>query len=496
MTKNILIVYVNMPMEPLVPLGVSIISTALSNAGFNTKVFDTTLYVDGEANNQDERVLSGQVKAANFEEVGLVHNEANMFTEFRKLVEEFKPALIGFSNVELTYNLTLELAESIKDLEIPTVMGGVFATFSPEFILKGSQLIDMVCVGEGELAIVELATRICNGEDPVGVQNIWHQRGKELIRPPRGGELLDIENMLLPKFEYFAPERIYRPMSGNMYRMVPVEISRGCPYKCTYCSAPSFANEFKEYGKWLRYKSIDRIISEIEYYIEEYDVEYFYFISETFLAMSKKMRAEFYEKYSKIKKPFWFNTRPETIKSDDIQALEEIGCHRISIGLETGNSEFRERMLQRKYSNENAIQAAQMIIDSKIELSVNNMIGFPDETRKMIFETIEVNRQFTADSHTVSVFQPFRGTGLFNYSVEKGYFDGADVCPDSFSESCLKMPSMTQQDIEGLYRTFNLYRTLDKKYWPDIQRAELNDEEGSRLFRELIAVSNSYSSAA
>lgn len=492
MSKNILLVYVNMPMEPLVPLGLSLIATALTEGGFNTKIFDTTLYVDGDGNNQDERVLSGQVKAANFEEVGLVKKEGDMFEDFRKYVEEFKPQMIGFSSVELTYKLTLELCETIKDLNIPTVIGGSFATFSPDFILKDTTLIDMVCVGEGEICVVELARRICAGEDPVGVQNIWHRNGFELIRPPSGGDLVDIETSIMPVFEYFVPERIYRPMSGNMYRMVPIEISRGCPYKCTYCSAPSYQEEFKDLGKWLRYKSIDRMIAEMEYYIEHYNVEYFYFISETFLAMSKKMREEFYEKYSKIKVPFWFNTRPETIKQADIQALEEVGCHRISIGLETGNAAFRERMLKRKYSNEAAITAAQMIIDSKIELSVNNMIGFPDETRDMVFETIEVNRQFTADSHTVSVFQPFRGTGLFKYSVENGYFDGKDVCPDSFSESCLNMPSMARGDIEGLYRTFNLYRTLDKSYWPEIKRAEKFDADGDKLFMELTALSNSY----
>jgi radical SAM superfamily enzyme YgiQ (UPF0313 family) len=495
-TGRVLIVYVNMPMEPLVPLGVGVIATALTNAGFETKVFDTTLYQDNAGNNQDERVLSGQVKAANFQSVGLVEKGSDMHADFRKLVEEFKPQMIGYSCVELTYLQTLGLAESIRDLNIPTVLGGVFATFSPEFILKDNPLIDMVCVGEGEIAVVELAKKVCAGEDPYGTQNIWVQKNGEAFAPPPGGELLDIETMLLPRYDYFEPERIYRPMSGNMYRMVPVEISRGCPYKCTYCSAPAFQEEFKDFGKWLRFKSIDRIISEIRYYIDEYDVEYFYFISETFLAMPKKMRDEFYEKYKDIKLPFWFNTRPETIRKDDIQALEEIGCHRISIGLETGNESFRERMLSRKYTNERAVNAAQTIIDSNIELSVNNMIGFPDETREMVFETIEVNRQFTADSHTVSVFQPFRGTGLFDYSVEKGYWDGTKVCPDSFSESCLNMPSMSSQEIEGLYRTFNLYRTLDKKYWPDIKRAEQFDETGTRLFQELVDLSNSYSLVA
>jgi len=47
-------------------------------------------------------------------------------------------------------------------------------------------------------------------------------------------------------------------------------------------------------------------------YIKMYNIEYFYFVSETFLAISDIGFREFCEQYSKIAVPFWFNTRPET----------------------------------------------------------------------------------------------------------------------------------------------------------------------------------------
>ena len=113
--------------------------------------------------------------------------------------------------------------------------------------------------------------------------------------------MLDVNLLSVPRFDIFAPERMFRAMAGKIYRMLPIEFSRGCPYQCTYCSAPVYAKRFRDTGRWLRFKSIDQIINEIDFYANEYNVEYFYFISETFLAMPKAHKQEFYRRYEKYK---------------------------------------------------------------------------------------------------------------------------------------------------------------------------------------------------
>lgn len=484
MKIKVLLVYANTPMEPLLPLGVASIATALMDAGHEVRLFDTTLYAARQGNSQKERAYSGQVKPADYGSVGVFEKQTDIFSDFEMAVAEFKPQLIGVSCVETTYQLACQLLERVREQPIPVIMGGIFATFSTRLVLE-NPLFDFACSGEGEASVVTLANALGAGEDGCGITNIWTRQEDRIVPPPTGGTLLDMDSLAIPRFDVFEPGRIYRPMSGRMYRMIPLEFSRGCPYKCTYCSAPSLDKQFSDQGRWLRHKSIDRIMQEVEHYARNYNVEYFYFISETFLAMPKRKREEFYERYSEFKIPFWFNTRPETVHEEDIRKLENIGCHRISIGLETGNAGFREKMLNRHYTNEAAVQAAQIIIDSKIELSVNNMIGFPDETREMVFETIELNRSFSADSHSVSVFQPFRGTQLHEYAVRMGYYPPDSLCGSSFSETMLDMPSLSRDGIRGLYRTFNLYRALDKTLWPEIKVAEQFDEKGNAAFERL-----------
>jgi radical SAM superfamily enzyme YgiQ (UPF0313 family) len=208
-------------------------------------------------------------------------------------------------------------------------------------------------------------------------------------------------------------------------------------------------------------------------------------VSETFLAMPRKRFAEFVEGYRDIMLPFWFNTRPETITEENVRTLEEINCHRMSIGVESGNEEYRRTMLKRPVSNMKTIRACQIVAGSKIQLSVNNIIGFPDETREMMFDTININREFNASSHGAYIFQPYRGTWLHEYCVKKGYIAPDRLAVDLNLESALTQPHITKEEIKGLHRTFPLYVKFPKSEWPLIQRAETRDAEGNRIFDEL-----------
>jgi radical SAM superfamily enzyme YgiQ (UPF0313 family) len=472
-------------------LGLSSIYSALRNIGVNVKIFDTTPYLANSNNeSQAPRVCSLQVKPADYSAVGFRGISCEPKDDFVNIVNSFKPNLIGLSCVELTYNYGLKLLASVKYLNIATIVGGCFATFAADYIMQ-NDLIDMVCIGEGENIIVDLVRKMANNDLISDIAGLWVKSKNErrIIESPPN-HLLDVNSLPMPNYEGFDPVRIYRSMAGKIYRMIPIEISRGCPYKCTYCSAPMYRKKFEPIGKWLRYKTVDRIMAEIEYLVKEYNAEYIYFISETFLALSNSEKQDFYKRYIKYKIPFWFNTRPETVNEYDIQHLQEIGCHRISLGIESGNEEFRRKILGRNYSNKTVVEAVKIIKNTTIQLSVNNMIGFPDETRDLIFDTIELNRQFRADSHSVSIFQPFKGTELFNVCVNKGYWNPAKICDDSFETASLDMPSLTKEEVQGLYRTFNLYINLDKKYWSQIKEAEISDSHGDRMFAEFCKLIN------
>ena len=120
-----------------------------------------------------------------------------------------------------------------------------------------------------------------------------------------------------------------------------------------------------------------------------------------------------------------------------------------------------------------------LLAKSGLVFSVNNIIGFPDETRELIFETIEFNRQLQGyDSLTVSIFTPYHGTRLREEAVQKGYLDSSVITSHTTSSSLLDMPQLSKEDIDGLVKTFTMYVGFPQKWWSHIERAEKPTPEG------------------
>ena len=165
--------------------------------------------------------------------------------------------------------------------------------------------------------------------------------------------------------------------------------------------------------------------------------------------------------------------------------LKLVNCHRMSFGLECGNEEFRSKILLRHMKNSQLIHKFEIIAEAGIPFSINNIIGFPYETRELIFETIDLNRHIPAyDALTASVFVPYHGTVLREVCIKEGYID-KDLIVCDMHHSMLKMPQLSVMELDGLLKTFPLYVHFEKSLWKDIKRAEINDTIGRKLFQEL-----------
>ncbi len=478
-------VYVNSMMDNLIPLNISYLTACFRKEGIDIKLFDTTFYKTADKSSDQARAEMLQTKTFNLSKSKIHYKISNIFDDFRKLVSEYRPHLIGFSVVESTYYLAEKLLNSIADIrkECKIIFGGVFAIFEYKRIIA-HPLVDMVCYGEGEKTITEVCKTILRKESLRNVDNLILKENGNIFYNKKSS-LMNLNELPYLNFSLFEKERFYKPVGGKVLRMVPVEFARGCPYRCTYCASPALAETFKEYGKWYRQKDVKRAIDEIEFYLRRYNVEYFYFISESFLNMAEKEFNRFIDYYKSIKVPFWFNTRIETISADRLKKLENVNCNRISIGLESGSEDLRRRLLKRNYVNDYFVEKFKIFNDYNISVSVNNIIGFPDEKREQIFETISLNRRIKAESFGAYIFQPYHGTSLRDYCVKKGYISEDYLSGDAHLGSGLDMPNITKEEISGLQRTFSLYVKLPKKQYPEIKIAEKFNKKGNDKFREL-----------
>lgn len=482
---KVLFVYPNTEMATLVPLNLSLLSACLKKADIEVQLFDTTYYKWEDINFEQKKVELLQLRPFSYEEKGVHYKETDMNDDLREMVKEYKPDLIGITLVEDTWDLGKSLLAAINDCQIPVIAGGVFVTFSPEEVIDNPN-IDMICIGEGEEALVELCEKMSRGEDYSSVRNIWLKKGGQIIKNPMR-TLTNIDEIPFIDYDIFDKKRLFRPMQGKIYTMIHVEIDRGCPYDCTYCEAPHLRRLFKEKGcgVYYRRKNVDRVMEEIKLLVQKYNPDYINFNAESFLARPMVELKEFSEKYREIRLPFWCQTRPETVTEEKIELLKDMGCQNMQLGIEHGNEKFREQILNRHYSNKTMFKAFMIIEKYSIAYTVNNIIGFPDETRELIFDTISVNREINPATMNVYLFTPYRGTRLYEYCLKKGYLEPGDKVHQLLDGAHLKMTSISYQELKGLQRTFPLYAKMPEDMFDQIKLAEQFTSEGNKMFDNL-----------
>lgn len=483
---KVLLVYPNLQMVNLLPSNIAILSACLKQAGIDVRLFDTTLYRTSEKSVDDVRVEHLQLRPFKLIEKGVDYKEKDIFEDFQSVINEYSPDVIAVSATDDTYDLGIALVSKLKNNKSHVIFGGVYPTFSPENVINNHN-VNSICIGEGEEALVELCKKMQTGGDISNIKNLWVKLDGKIYKN-QIRELVDLDSIPYEDFSIFEEKRFFRPMQGKIYRMIPSSIDRGCPFACTFCAAPLKRKLYKDagYGHYSRVKTVARVMDELKIHIQKYRADYIFFNSETFFARGEEDITVFAKEYStKIGLPFWCQTRIETITENRIKILEDMNCDRISIGVEHGNEEFRKKMLKKYFTNQQVIDAFRILEKSSIPVTVNNIIGFPDETRELVFDTIRLNRNIKADSISVFFFVPYSGTPLRQYCVDKGYIDQNVKSDSPMISSVLNMPSFPPDQIKGLVRTFPLYVKMPESYFNKIRIAEKLNKEGDSAFAEL-----------
>ena len=488
---KVLIVYPNLPLMLVPAIAVGLFNRILKSNGYQVSLFDTTTYIDEASSSPQNRAKFLQTRPFSDEDDLGISIKRDLLGDFNRTVSELKPDLMIFSVVEDVFPKTVSMLESVKELNIPHLLGGVFPTASPEVCFESS-VVNMVGVGEGEETIVKVAESLRLNQPVQEVPGVW-VRGKEgeIHRSPPPS-LVDITDFI-PDFSLLDEKRFYRPMGGSIFKTIPLETYRGCPFQCTYCNSPMQVNLAREnkIGNYLRRKPMNLLRDEIAGLVDQLQPEFFFIVDDTFLARPKEEVFEFCDMYEEFKIPFFFNARPETCLPKTLKRLKEIGAYRISCALECGNEDFRTKVLKRNGTNVQVTQWFNNLAESKIPHTKNLLIGFPGETRDMVMETVELVKLIGGyDSLTVSIFTPYHGTELREVALKNNWLDPNRHTPSITVSSILKMPPpyLSEEDISGLIRVIPLYCYFPKSEWKEIRRAEKDDEQGNEILEHYSSI--------
>ena len=378
------------------------------------------------------------------------------FDSIERKVRKASPDLIGMSLTTRQWLPGRALACRLRDrVDVPIIAGGLHPSFSPEDVLDCPGL-DYVCLGEGEVAMLELLRALESGKPVAGIPNIWskgHPRPK--LRPPF--EPID-------SLPFMA-----RDMLDEYEGVIHMATQRGCPFPCTYCAAGMIAKLYGDSGEYGRRRSVANVLEELSFIRDTGKLYYVIFLDDTFTIYRRWVK-EFCDEYGKnFKVPFSLHARVETVTEEMINSLAAAGCHQITYGVESGSERIRRKVMKRGVDNQRFHDVFEWTRKAGIHVTANYMLGLPGETRDDLQQTLDLAEALDITDFGYFVFYPFPGTPLFGECVSKGYLP-KDYLERTANhrESILDLPDLTKEDISEYYDRFtdlrqNRYNQRSKK---------------------------------
>ena len=395
-------------------------------------------------------------------ETSLLHIKSKDITKdiLFERITGFNPGLIAFSTTSLQYQYVKYFSEMIKKAycNIPIICGGIHTTLCAAEIMS-NQFIDYVCIGEGEYALLELCKCLEEKLDTTKIKNIHSKINGNIYKNPVRPLISDLDELPFPDRDFddtIAIDYIAHLLAG-----------RGCPFDCSYCCNRNLRQLYDKKGSFVRYRSVDNVLDEIETLVKRYNVKRLNFHDDTF-TISKKWTRSFCEKYPlRFDLPYECNARVETVDREMLMLLKASGCDLIRIGTESGNEIMRQTILNRKMSNE----AIKNICNISNEIGLNtysfNMIGLPYETEEMINDTIELNKEINPTYGVVSIFYPYPNTNAYEYCKKENLLTQLDKESHFDEGEVILNPNLSEEKLNSYYRQFNNFffeKMLTHKY--------------------------------
>jgi radical SAM superfamily enzyme YgiQ (UPF0313 family) len=296
------------------------------------------------------------------------------------------------------------------------VLGGIHASVLPEECLRECEALDMVCVGEGEFTLSELAAE--NEID--SINGLYYRKNGDIKSTPRREINPHLDDFPIPARHLLDMESYLRPTSllirGLELRCTHLFTGIGCIANCHFCAWPGM------YGRRMRLHSAEYIMEEIRQMVDDYRAEGLYLAEEMFFSNKKRFhklcRLLIDNGYNRRVK-LCVNLRADVVNRERLNLLREAGFVQVEYGIESGSQRVLDIMNKgtRVEDNRRAIELAK---EAGLRVLANIIIGTPGERKEDVRQTIDLLNETKPDHVSVNRFVPFPGSHLFNELKKKG----------------------------------------------------------------------------
>jgi len=332
------------------------------------------------------------------------------------------PILVGLTSMTgEQIGHMIDIINFIKTVSpVPIVFGGIHAILLPKQSCA-HPYIDIVCEGEGDFTLYEIAESLREKKSLHNVKGIYFKEDGEIIYTGKRDIINDIDILPMPPYEILSVDR-YRTFEIGQGGSATVFTSIGCPFKCKFCAAPVLR------PKWRSF-SVERVMDNIQFLQKEYNISNIYFQDDNIAGSLSRFRKLICQMANMDKKVKWgaMGIRADAIcrlAKEDFDILLESGCHNLDIGVESGSRRINN-FVNKGESLEHIIEANNKLASYPIKVKYTFMIGFPTETEKEVRESIDFATSLCKTNLNAYVlffiFVPVKGTEFYNLAIEYGF---------------------------------------------------------------------------
>ena len=342
---------------------------------------------------------------------GLSSFQHPVWKEVGAVIKNFSPDVVGISTMTSSYPSALMVARIVKKISSATVlMGGVHPSILHEEVAANDD-VDYVVRGEAENTILDLIQNIERGLEPEGVRGLTYRRNGAIVKTPDRDPIRDLDSIHYPDTSTFLyPERY----TNTSYSTIIA--ARGCPAQCHFCSNLSL------WGGRYRSRSAENIFNQLQNTYEKYQTPIL-FLDDNLL-FSKKFVVQLCDLMNENTPDLLWRcqSRVDTITEEKLSIIKDAGCWSITLGIESGSDNILS-YINKRLTVEKAMRCFEEILNAGIQLSVNFMFGFPEETWNDMKATLEFIKKIPAHNIAISKFIPLPGTKLYNDVLELGLIE-------------------------------------------------------------------------
>ena len=323
--------------------------------------------------------------------------EENEVIDFEKLREA---DLVGISTITPTAPRAYAIADRVRELGVPVIMGGPHVTYLTEEALAH---VDFVIRGEGEHALMGFIDAWEGVGDYSEVPNLSYWDNEKIVENAMASFVDDLDGIPFPDYDLL--KKHIPSIQGH--RVIPVQTSRGCPFDCSFCSVTGM------FGKKYRHRSTENIIAELRPYNHRKDTVFFY--DDNFTA-NRKQAKELLHAMIREKFVFQWSTqvRVDVAKDEElVRLMRRAGCKTLYIGFESVNPATLEEM-HKGQTVEEIVRAVKMLQKHGIGIHGMFVYGFDEDDGRTVRETVKFAKRLHLNTTQFLILTPLPGSEFYN----------------------------------------------------------------------------------